>query len=237
MSRIPTALFSSDRVGVFIIPPNNTIPYWYDGSNGEYLTRDFSFMNGTKINNGSNHGQFYNISHQQILNRSYQHFKEKYETNCVPHKDKCDLYGIIKQKRYSEMQMMWNEGLFRYKYKHILGLYINPANKICVEEAIQFQFLIHKKLPLYYYHQGCIEKYNAEKLIKHHKINVREIRKSADLSKQFVSKSNDYFPQTHYYKLMCNSPHSRINLHKKYNFESGETTKRKRAKKSNFRFV
>lgn len=167
---IPGRLFSGgDHAGVMIGLSNQPIPYWYDG-HMEELTREMWYTEGSRLDNG-NTGQHYEITSDKIaaeLERRYLKEAKEYYDNAARDKEQYDRHGVLLDKQLSEIGYTWNEGLLRYKCKHIFGIYVNPNNKKHVEEALNLRRILNVNVPLYSYDQetGIVKRMASATLIR-----------------------------------------------------------------------
>jgi hypothetical protein len=134
-------LFSkSDKTGVFIFPRSRTIDYWYSGLFSEELTKEMNFnvdvLDAYKLRDGHH---FVNITEAEI------HVQY---SDCVRnrrnHSRQYDKYGVLEHS----FKLNWNEGLFRYKAKHIFGVYVDPDNRASIEAAKELRNKLNTEFSL-----------------------------------------------------------------------------------------
>lgn len=119
-SALPVMIYGSGPGVIIQQTPDRVIDYWYDGHREE-LTREMNFSEET-LTHGS-----------QARNHEYCHRGESeiakmirlgHESNVRNEASNgVDRYGILENRPYYCF-MPWNEGLFRYQRKDIIGIFI-----------------------------------------------------------------------------------------------------------------
>ena len=104
-----------------------------------------------------------------------------------------DKYGVLKNKWLSETCLPWNEGSFRYKKEDIIGININDKKRrddvvkaLKLREKLIAELQI-KKVPLFCYYSGNLERLPSKGLIQKFKILPKEYKYSKDYVGQHIS--------------------------------------------------
>jgi hypothetical protein len=156
---IPIRLFGTD-VGLIIKAHDRIIDHWYDGLNGEKLTRegdsDLDWSKSELDNGSSENHQLWKVKETIISQRLSKIFDERLEKEYFK-AVKQDRYNILKDEKLRKKlvyDFAWNEGLFRYKRNEIIGIYV--PNSVFITKGLELRSSLglNNDIRLFHYESG-----------------------------------------------------------------------------------
>lgn len=130
--------YDSHCAGIAMDTGNGPFSYWQDGTGREMLSREMDFTQAKLFNEEDYSSQFSEVGKLQML----EHIQLLQANHLQTYDQSPKANQVTDQQAHITLTVpiifqppQWNEGLLRYKKKHIAGFYVYPEKKESVINA------------------------------------------------------------------------------------------------------